>query len=196
MLPEFLQPFVGFLSAHPYLFIFVGLLFVGELVLLPAIYLSTTGRLELSYVVGVAIAATVVSDLAWYVAGRTFPATALRRLPGRGTSKLVTGLNALFASRGAQVLFLSKFVYGTRVIAQLLAGLHRMPLRIYLLVNTLAVATITLSLSGIALLFASTAQHYADIVHSAEIAFLAFVLVAATGFLSAALIARRRWSQL
>lgn len=193
-MPEFVQPIVGYLSAHPYLIIFVGLLFAGELVLLPAIYLAITGRLELAYVIGVAILATMIADFVWYCAGRRFPAEALQRLPGRGARTLVRGLERLFTQRGAQVLFLSKFIYGTRVAAQVLAGVHAMPLRVYLVANALGVITLTLALSGLAWSITGTARHYTDIVQSVEAAFLAFVCVAATGYLSAAVIARRRWS--
>lgn len=194
-MPEFLQPLLGSLYAHPYLYVFVGLLFVGELVLLPAIYLSIAGRLDLAYVIGIAIIATVLSDLVWYFAGRKFPASALRRLPGRGTSRLVLGLDRLFARRGAQVVFLSKFVYGTRTAAQILAGVHDLPFRPYLVANTLGVAALTLTLSGIAWVVAGTAERYVDVVHSVKLAFVVFVLLAAIGYASAARVARQRWSQ-
>lgn len=194
-MPEFLQPFVGSLSAHPYLFMFVGMLFVGELVLLPAIYLAVSGRLSLATVIGIAVAATVLSDLVWYYAGRKFPASALQRLPGRGTNKLVNGLDRLFDRRGAHVVFLSKFVYGTRVAAQILAGVHDVPFRTYLVANTLGVTALTLALSGIAWAVAGTARRYGDIVHSAEVAFAVFVLIAAVGFFTAAIVARRQWSR-
>jgi hypothetical protein len=52
-----------------------------------------------------------------------------------------------------------------------------------------------LALSGIAWSVAGTARRYGDIVHNVEIAFVAFVLIAATGYVSAAMVARRRWSQ-
>lgn len=194
-MPEFLQPVFGSLSAHPYLFIFVGMLFVGELVLLPGIYLAVTGRLELAYVIAVAIGATLLSDFGWYYSGRKFPAAALRRLPGHGTRQLVSGLDKLFDRRGAQVLFLSKFVYGTRVLAQILAGIHDMPLRVYLIANTLGVSALTLVLSGVAWSVAGTARRYSEIVDSLEIAFLLFIIVAAMGYFSVAMVARRRWSQ-
>lgn len=194
-MPEFVQPFLGYFSAHPYLIIFVSLLFVGELVLLPAIYLAITGRLDLGYVIFVAVTSTLLSDFGWYYAGRKFPAAALQRLPGRHTGRWVNRLDALFDRRGAQMLFLSKFVYGTRVVAQVLAGLHDMPLRLYLIVNTLGVTALTLVLSGIAWAITGTARHFADFVQSVEIAFFAFIVVAAMGYASAAVVARRRWSQ-
>jgi membrane protein DedA with SNARE-associated domain len=171
------------------------LLFAGELVLLPAIYLAITGRLELAYVIAIAITATMLSDFGWYYVGRRFPAAALQRLPGRGTHGLVNGLDRLFDRRGAHVVFLSKFVYGTRAATQILAGVHDMPLRVYLLANVLGVTALTLVLSFLAWSVVGTARRYGDIVHNVEIAFVAFALVAAIAYFSAAMIARRRWSQ-
>lgn len=195
MLPEFLQPFLSVLYAHPYLFIFVGMFFAGELVLLPAIYLAVTGRLELAYVVFVSIAATLLSDAVWYWLGRRFPASALERIPGHRTSRLVRGIERLYTRNGAHVVFLSKFVYGTRVIAQVLAGIHDMPVRAYLAANTLGVAALTLVLAGIAWSVAGTARRFDDAVHSVEIAFIAFVLIAGVGYYVVARIARRKWSR-
>lgn len=186
---------MGVLSAHPYLSIFVGMLFAGELVLLPAIYLSVTGRLEISLVILIAIATTLLKDFGFYYAGRKFPATALQRIPGHKTSKLVRGLDRLFKQRGPEVLFLSKFVYGTRMVAQILAGVHDMPVRVYLVANTLGTAALTLVLSAIAWSVAGTARRYADVVNSVELAFLLFIILASIAYLSVATIARRRWSQ-
>lgn len=195
MLVELLQPIVNALSAHPYLFIFIGMLFVGEVVLLPAIYLAVTGRLELAFVIFVAIAATLLSDAFWYYLGRRFPASALDRIPGRHSGRVVDGLERLFERNGAHVIFLSKFVYGTRTVAQVLAGIHDMPVRTYLIANTLGVAALTLVLSGIAWSVAGTARRFEDAVHNVEIAFVAFVIIAATGYWIAARVARKKWSQ-
>lgn len=190
-----LQPLVDLVLAQPYLSLFVGMLVVGELVLLPAIFLAVTGRLDPMPVVGIAIAATVMKDACFYLAGRRFPSAALRRLPGRGTSELVQGLDRLFRTRGPQVLFLSKFVYGSRSVAQVLAGVHDMPWRPYLVANTLGTAALTIVLSGVAWSVAGTTRRFADVVHEVEVAFLMFVLLAVAGHLVVALLARRRWSR-
>lgn len=149
--PDYLEYVVGQLNANAYPLLFVGLLAAGEVVLIPALYLAVTGRLELATVIAIAVAATTISDLGWYGVGRLFPAAARTRLARRRGGRLLPWLERQYAARGAKALFASKFVYGTRVMAQLLAGLHRMPLRLYLPVNTAAIVSITLLLSGIAL---------------------------------------------
>ncbi|HRN52114.1 MAG TPA: hypothetical protein PK788_01330 [Gemmatimonadaceae bacterium] len=63
----------------------------------------------------------------------------------------------MYRERGAEALFLSKFVYGTRVMAQLIAGLQAMPLRLYFVVNTAAVVAINALFTGIAVAIAGAA---------------------------------------
>lgn len=195
MLLEYLQPFLGLLASHPYLFIFVGMLIAGEVVLLPAIYLAATGRLDPPSVVAVSIAATLVSDIVWYWLGRRFPAKALERIPGHRTSKLVAGIERLFTTKGPHVLFLSKFVYGTRVAAQVLSGVHDMPVRTYLVWNTAGVLALTAALVAIAYSVAGTARRFADVVEDMEIAFVAFVAIAVLGYLVVGRMMKRKWSQ-
>ncbi|HSH26690.1 MAG TPA: DedA family protein, partial [Wenzhouxiangella sp.] len=67
------QPVLDLVAAYPYLMLFVGLLLVGEAVLLPALYLATTGRLDPFSVIVVAVTATMLSDLAWFLLGRWWP---------------------------------------------------------------------------------------------------------------------------
>ena len=115
MVLDFLEPLISLLQAYPLLFIFVGMIVAGEVVLLPGhISWRHTGHLDVAAVISVAVLATVLSDLAWYGLGRKFPATALERIPGRGSNRVVRGLERLFSQKGIQILFLSKFVYGTR----------------------------------------------------------------------------------
>lgn len=153
-MPDYLEYLLGNLHANAYPLLFLGLLAAGELILIPALYLAVTGRLELPLVVGIAITATALSDLAWYTIGRAFPTVALRKLAKREGGRLLPWLESRFAARGAQALFLSKFVYGTRVMAQLLAGLSGMPLHRYLPVNAAAILTLNALLAGIALAIA------------------------------------------
>jgi membrane protein DedA with SNARE-associated domain len=152
--PDYLEYVLGNLNTSAYPLLFIGLLAAGEVVLIPALYLAVTDRLDLALVVGIAITATTLSDLAWYTIGRAFPAVALRRLSARRGGRLLPWLERTFNERGAQALFASKFVYGTRVMAQLLAGLHAMPLRLYLPVNTAAIVAINAVLAGIAVVIA------------------------------------------
>lgn len=192
---EIFQFILGALYAHPYLFIFAGLIFAGELVLLPSIYLATTGRLELTSVVALAVVATLISDFIWYGMGRSFPASALNRIPQRRAGALVRGLEKLFARKGPHILFMSKFVYGTRIAAQILSGIHHMPLRTYFIANTLGVIAVTGSLVVIAYSVIGSMGHLGELMDTVEIAFVVFVPVVVLGQSLIGSRLRRQWSQ-
>lgn len=195
MFPEFLQPLLELLSDHPYAFIFVALLFAGELVLLPSIYLAVTGRLQIEFVFAVAVVAMAVSDLAWYYLGRSVPRARLERFGGGRLGQAMAGVERLYMQRGAQILVGSKFVYGTRTAAQILSGIHRMPLRTYLVANSIGVALLVGALCALGYSVRGTVARMGDLVEHIEVAFLVFVLASIAVHLLAARIVRARWSR-
>ena len=117
-----LQPALEIFAAYPYLMLFIGLLLVGEMVLLPALYLAATGRLDALLVIAVAIFAGMLSDFLWYLLGRWYPARAVKKISRRLPAERLDRFEQLFARNGAALLFVSKFVYGTRIVAQVLAA--------------------------------------------------------------------------
>lgn len=195
MFPESLQPLLTLLSEHPYAFIFVGLLVAGELVLLPAIYLAVTGRLELEYVFATAVPAMALSDLAWHFLGRIMPRARLERFAGGRIGRGMARVELIFLRRGPQILIASKFVYGTRTAVQVLSGVRKMPLRTYLVANSLGVMLLIGALCAIAYSVRGTVDRLGEVVQSMEITFLVFVAVAVLGHLLVARILRRRWSR-
>lgn len=195
MLPEFIQTLVDAVSSRPYLFIFIGLLVAGELVLIPAIYLAVTGRLELGWVFLVAVVAMAISDLAWYWLGRALPRERLKRIGGVRIGRTMNRLEALYARRGSQILVGSKFVYGTRTAAQILAGAHAMPVSVYLAANTTGIVLLVGVLCAIGYSVRGTIGQLADLVGHIEIAFLVFVVLAVATHLVAAKVLRAGWSR-
>lgn len=195
MLPEFLQPLADAISHRPYLFIFIGLLVAGELVLIPAIFLAVTGRLELEWVFLVAVAAMAISDLVWYYLGRALPRQRLERIGHGRIGRAMNRLDRLYERRGAQILIGSKFVYGTRTAAQVLAGTHAMPVSTYFAANSVGVALLTIALFAIGYSVRGTVGRVTDLVEHMEIAFLVFVALAVTIHLVAAKVLRARWSR-
>lgn len=182
------------LSAYPYLALFVGMIIAGELVLLPAIYLAATQRLDLMTVLTLAILATLLSDFLWYGLGRRFPKRTLRRLAGKVGYRLLGGVEKTFDAGGKRVLFMSKFVYGTRTLIQVLAGVHGMPLRSYLATNIAGVLAVTALLTVVAYTVVGTTHQFGTILQYIEVAFLLFVLVIFAGYLVAGSRLRKQWS--
>lgn len=189
------QPALDFFAEYPYLMLFVGLLLAGEAVLLPALYLAATGRLEPLAVIVVAVAATMLSDLVWFLLGCWSPSGAVERMRRRYSGPVVDRLQALISRNGLRLLFLSKFVYGTRIVAQVLAGALGMRFRSWLVVNFAAVVTITLAMAGLAWGVVGTAQRMENLVQHVELAFLLFLLLAIAAYLVIGTRMRKRWFQ-
>jgi Uncharacterized membrane-associated protein len=179
--------------AHPYAIIFVALLFAGESVLLPAVYYSVTGVLSPEFVFAAALSATVISDLIWYYIGAHLKSRLARGLLGTKTEAAIEKLSGPFVRNGSLVLFLSKFVYGTRIAAQVLSGVQGMPLRRYLTVNTLGVFSLTLALFLLAYLTESTVGDLENIVHNAQLSFLGFVVLIICGHLAFGSYIKKKW---
>ncbi|QKK02037.1 MAG: DedA family protein [Pseudomonadota bacterium] len=188
-----LQPAAALVTGYPYLVLFVGLLLVGEVVLLPALFLASTGRLDWLWVILVAIVATVLSDLAWYLLGRWYPARMLDRLRERQPPDRVERLEVLFRRQGPRLLYLSKFVYGTRIVAQVLAGALNMRFGLYISVNLLGVVTVVLCLAGLSWAVVGSARQLEELLQHIELAFLLLLLAAASAYLTFGQWVRQRW---
>lgn len=172
-----LADFSEFISVHPYTFIFFGLLIGGETVLLPAIYLAVSGSLNLSYLTALMVLSTLVSDIIWYYIGLgSVPLFSKRTLKPR-VQHAVDRLSKAFMRNDSYVLFTSKFVYGTRIAAQVLCGIHKMPLRRYLAINTAGV----LALMAVYTFIVYSVRETVDVIGGAEYRLhLAFILILAT----------------
>ena len=127
--------------------LFLGLLIVGAPALLAAIHLVIRGELRLGVLVALALVAMWTSDSIWYRVGRTVPAERLQR-PGVVLER-IRRIEALWRRMpSARLLFLSRFLYGTRIPVLLLCGLARMPYRDLWRINLVS------SVLWLALLFA------------------------------------------
>src|SRR4051812_25995630 len=124
-------------TEQPYLLLFVTLLLGGETVLVPALYLALIGKLQIAPVIAVASLATILSDCAWFFVGRLLPAERLSRIRwlGKKWPQVLAKSSGLFHRHGLKLVFISKFLYGTRIASQMLAGVARLPFVRYLMVN-------------------------------------------------------------
>ena len=191
---ESLHPVLDLLSAYPYIALFAGMLIAGEVVLLPAIFLAATGRIDLAAVVLVALLATLISDAFWYGLGRRFPSALLKRVSGRIGKNSLSNLEQTFSAGGGRILFMSKFVYGTRTLVQVLAGVHGMPLRSYLPINMAAVLAVIVLLILISRLVIGTAYQLDEVLQHLEVAFLLFVVITVAGLFLFSRRMKKRWS--
>lgn len=106
--------------------LFFGLIFLGGIVLLPAMYLSLDGTVHLLYLFIATVLAGVLSDSFWYYVGRHAKEEKLYKLKiVKKRIEEAKRFSAFFSRHGALLVFLTKFVYGTRIASHVLAGMHK-----------------------------------------------------------------------
>lgn len=112
----------------------------GESLLIgTALYCATTHKLDIGWVILVAIVGAVMGDNLGYLIGRSLGFRALARWGrhvGLTEDRLTLG-RYLFRRHGGKVVFFGRFIAVLRTFAALLAGANRMPWPGFLLWNTL-----------------------------------------------------------
>ncbi len=112
----------------------------GESLLIgTALYCAATHRLEIGWVVAVAVAGAIMGDNFGYLIGRSLGFRLLARWGGRIglTDDRLTLGRYLFRRHGGKVVFFGRFIAVLRTFAALLAGANRMPWPSFLLYNAL-----------------------------------------------------------
>jgi undecaprenyl-diphosphatase len=110
----------------------------GETALITASILAAHGHVELPLVIAFAAAASVVGDNAGYLFGRHYGRRLLEhhRLPfEEHRRKAIAKGDEFFAAHGGKAVALGRFVTGVRVVVALLAGVNRLPWRVFALWN-------------------------------------------------------------
>ena len=161
------------------LLLFTGILVLGLVALLPSIHLVVTGGLGAGQLVLAALAAMLVSDSLWYLAGRFRP---LDRWEGSGplaaSVQRVRRFAHRFRRRPEGSLFASRMLYGTHIPICVACGLVRIPWARFLAVNLVS------GLAWLALLFlltfavGSTVEHLADGTVALRLALAVLVVLA------------------
>lgn len=112
----------------------------GEsLIIGTALYCAATHKLDIVWVIVVAIAGAIMGDNLGYLIGRSVGFRVLARWGGRiglTEERLLLG-RYLFRKHGGKVVFFGRFIAILRTFAALLAGANRMPWHTFLLYNTL-----------------------------------------------------------
>jgi membrane protein DedA with SNARE-associated domain len=148
---EFLT-FIGpHVASHPYLYLFLGMVIGGETFFLPAVYLASQGVLHFSAVLAISALATLISDTAWYVIGRSFPLSRIlswKKFSARRDAYIK--IFQVFKTHSKKLLFISKFVYGTRTMVQILSGSVKMSFLNYSFVNLAGITSYLLAVSLLA----------------------------------------------
>jgi membrane protein DedA with SNARE-associated domain len=147
-----------FLIQHGYTVLFVILLvdqlgapIPGAALLLAAGALAKTGQFSATAVIAASVVAAALGHLVWYEAGRR-RGTAVLRLICRISiepDSCVRRTEDLFARHGGRALVAAPFVPGLGAVAPPLAGMARMPLGRFLLLDSLGSLAWSAAFTGI-----------------------------------------------
>jgi membrane protein DedA with SNARE-associated domain len=195
MISNYTSSILEIFGAHPYILIFIGLIFAGETILLPALYLAFAGKLSLLFVLLTAFAATIISDYAWYLVGAYMETKFSQRLISGRIRKAFIKLSGVFEKRALRVLFLSKFVYGTRVVSHILAGAKRLSLKTYFTVNFLSTSLLFAFITLLVYSVGMTVSSIQGLVHDVEIALLIIVALVVSAHIIFGIFIKKTWFQ-
>lgn len=163
---------IEFLLRHGYavLFLFVfaeqiGLPLPAIPILLAMGALAGAGQMSYGLALGVAVVASVVSDLIWYSLGRVRGGSILNLLCriALEPDSCVRRTEETFARHGARSLLFAKFVPGLNTAAPPLAGLFRMKLRRFLAFDALGALLYLGVFSLLGLLFSEQLERAATV---------------------------------
>jgi len=141
-----LEQAADFLIRHGYAVLFgwvlleqMGLPIPAAPLLIAAGALARAGKMNLTFAVALAFVAVILADLFWYSLGRYRGARILKLLCriSLEPDSCVRRTENLFVRRGVHSLIVAKFVPGLNTAAPSLAGVFRMPVRRFMIFDSL-----------------------------------------------------------
>jgi undecaprenyl-diphosphatase len=117
--------------------VFLGFVFPGETALILGGELASYGRVSLWQVLVAGISGAIIGDSVGYLVGREFGRRILASRPGRRLVKpeRIERAERYLAKRGGRAVFFGRFTAALRALVPGLAGVARMPYRIFLPFN-------------------------------------------------------------
>ena len=155
---------------------------------------SVAGDVAVGPLLGVAFSACLIADLVWYTAGRRYGGRVLHTVCRLSMSPdaCVRQTQSLFTRWGVWTLVVAKFIPGLGPIATALSGHGRVPLRVFVLLDTLGIALFIGGFVWLGRVFHSTIDTLLSALASHGRVGLASVFVALLFFLTVRF-ARRYW---
>lgn len=181
---------IALIAEYGLLLVFINVLVEQAGVPVPAVptlvvagALASIGKLPLGAVILVALVACLISDLAWYWAGRYFGAAVMRTLCRISLSpdSCVKQSELRFQRWRGQILLIAKFVPGLSTIAPPLVGAMRLRASVFLLMDGIGSLLWIGVVVGLGYVFAWQIDHVLFVLASAgtvAIEFLVALLIA------------------
>jgi len=140
-----MDTFIEFISNYSYLAVFLGTLVWGETIMIAAGFIASLQTIELNIYLVMLFGAlgTLVADNFWYLIGH-FGKKGSRFLEkyesyAKRKPKFIEKIKIKFNDHSGKTIFFSKFVYGTRIVALITAGVVGMKYRKFIIANFLSV---------------------------------------------------------
>jgi membrane protein DedA with SNARE-associated domain len=134
----------------------------GETALVLACVMASQGKLSIELVIAIAAASAIVGDSAGYWIGRVGGRRLLTAPRGpfhRRRIAMIAYGDRFFARHGSKAVFFGRWVALVRVTAAWMAGMNRMPFRVFLFWNALGGITWALTVGLLAYLAGEGAVH-------------------------------------
>ncbi len=158
--------------------LFALLLIAGETALIPAVYFAHIGAVDFFYIIPLTLVATVIVDTILYLSGCCIERDALisHKFVCKHSAK-IEKFSSYFTRHSIKFLLISKFIYGTRMVAQILCGVHRIGFLKYTFFNIIGVLMLLVFLVGLAPLVTSSVEAMTDTVYTVQISFSVFIII-------------------
>jgi membrane protein DedA with SNARE-associated domain len=165
-----LEKAADFLIRHGYVVLFgwvlleqLGLPIPAAPLLIAAGALARAGKMNLTFAVALAFVAVILADLFWYSLGRYRGGRILKLLCriSLEPDSCVRRTENLFVRRGVHALLVAKFVPGLNTAAPSLAGIFRMPLRRFMIYDSLGGLFWVVTVTSLGLIFSDQLEEIA-----------------------------------
>jgi membrane protein DedA with SNARE-associated domain len=165
-----LEKAADFLIRHGYALLFgwvlleqMGLPIPAAPLLIAAGALARAGKMNLTFAVALAFIGVILADLFWYSLGRYRGGRILKLLCriSLEPDSCVRRTENLFVRRGVHALLVAKFVPGLNTAATSLAGIFRMPMRRFMIYDSLGGLFWVISVTSLGLIFSEQLEQIA-----------------------------------
>jgi len=170
-----LEGSLPYLSHYGLIIVFVGALLEGETVILLAGVLCHRGALPFEWTVIAAALGAFVGDQAWFHLGRRYGQDALSRFPR--LTKHADRIRPWLIEKSDWIAAGSRFVYGSRIAAPMLLGMHDYPPVRFALINSVTASLWAMAGVGAGYLVGAGAERLFGRIKHIEQLLLAIILV-------------------
>jgi len=155
-----------------------GTLTLGDIVVIPAIYLAISGVLDFVTIILIVFFVNTISDAIWYYIGWFIPKKKLENsFLFRNRKENLRNPSPAFKKNGMKILFYSKFIYGIRPFVRVLCGVYRFSFKEYMAINVVTSMIWIGLVSVIALFLDVSLESLKKIVLGGEIVFTVFIIL-------------------